>query len=401
MTPLSAALDQILADASLEQGSESVPLDQAMGRVLAADMCAEVDVPPWDNSAMDGFAVCSQDAAQAPASMQIVQRIAAGGVGHKLERGKAARIFTGAPVPEGADAIVMQENTQWQGDRLQCLAPVTAGDNIRLQGQDIPRGTTVLNRGRRLQAQDLGVLASVGVAEVSVLPQLRVGIFSTGDELQEPGQVLAPGQIYNSNRYTLIGMLQTLGYEYQDYGVVADTLEDTVGLLRRASAQNDILISTGGVSVGDEDYVKAAVEQLGTLGLWKLAIKPGKPLAYGKVCGVPFFGLPGNPAAAFVTFGLVVKPYLFAMQGVDQPVYRSCRVAAGFDWLKPGTRQEYLRGRLHTGEDGSLSATIFSNQSSGVLSLISRADCLVVMPLGGTCKRGDMVEVITLKELLY
>ena len=401
MTPLVEALNQILSDAELAQGREFVALDRALGRVLVEDVAAAVDVPPWDNSAMDGFAVHSEDVASIPVTLPIVQRIAAGAVGSRLERGTAAQIFTGAPVPEGADAVIMQENTRRHGDQLECQAVVVAGDNIRPKGQDIARGAVLLRRGRRLQAQDLGVLASVGIAEVAVLPALRVGMFSTGDELREPGQELASGQIYNSNRYTLIGMLQALGYEYRDFGVVADTLEATTQLLRRAAGECDLLISTGGVSVGEEDYVKAAVEALGELSLWKLAIKPGKPLAYGRVCGVPFFGLPGNPAAAFVTFGLVVKAYLFAMQGVDQPPCRSWRVEAGFDWDKPGLRQEYLRGSLHTDKDGVQIAQIFSNQSSGVLSVISRADCLVVMPVGASCKRGDLVEVITLKEWLF
>jgi molybdopterin molybdotransferase len=401
MTPLVEALNQILSDAELAQGREFVALDRALGRVLAENVAAAVDVPPWRNSAMDGFAVHSEDAASMPATLRIAQRIAAGAVGSRLERGTAAQIFTGAPVPEGADAVIMQENTRRHGGQVECQSEVVAGDNIRPKGQDIARGAVLLRRGRRLQAQDLGVLASVGIAEVAVLSSLRVGMFSTGDELREPGQELASGQIYNSNRYTLIGMLQALGYEYRDFGVVADTLEATTQLLRRAAGECDLLISTGGVSVGEEDYVKAAVEALGELRLWKLAIKPGKPLAYGRVCGVPFFGLPGNPAAAFVTFGLVVKAYLFAMQGVDQPPCRSWRVAAGFDWDKPGFRQEYLRGSLHTDKDGVQIAQIFSNQSSGVLSVISRADCLVVMPVGASCKRGDLVEVITLKEWLF
>ncbi len=401
MTPLVAALDQVLADVVPLQGRELVALDQALGRVLVEDASAAVAVPPWDNSAMDGFAVHSDDITAVPTLLPISQRIPAGAVGHKLQRGSAARIFTGAPVPEGANAVIMQENTAWQGDQLECLALAETGQNIRPMGQDIARGEVILTAGRRLQPQDLGVLASVGVAEVAVLPRLRVAMFSTGDELREPGEALAAGQIYNSNRYTLMGMLQALDCEYLDFGIVADTLEDTTELLKHAAAQCDLLISTGGVSVGEEDYVKTAVETLGELKLWKLAIKPGKPLAYGRVCGRPFFGLPGNPAAAFVTFGLVVKAYLYAMQSVAQPSFRSLRVTAGFDWNKPGARQEYLRGTLRNNEDGELVAEIFSNQSSGVLSVISRSDCLVVMPIGASCKRGDRVEIITLKEWLF
>lgn len=401
MTALVAALDQILVDVVPLRGRELAGLEQALGRVLVEDVSAAVAVPPWDNSAMDGFAVHSDDITAAPTLLSVSQRIPAGAVGHKLQRGSAAQIFTGAPVPEGANAVIMQEKTVWQGDQLECLALAEAGQNIRPMGQDIACGAIILEAGRRLQPQDLGVLASVGVAEVAVLPRLRVAMLSTGDELREPGGALAPGQIYNSNRYTLMGMLQALDCEYLDFGIVADTLEDTTQLLKQAAAQCDLLISTGGVSVGEEDYVKAAVEALGELKLWKLAIKPGKPLAYGRVCGRPFFGLPGNPAAAFVTFGLVVKAYLYAMQSVAQPSFRSLRVTAGFDWIKPGTRQEYLRGTLRNNEDGELVAELFSNQSSGILSVISRSDCLVVMPIGASCKRGDRVEIITLKEWLF
>ncbi len=401
MTPLAEALQQILDDARPMLDTQSVSLEQACGRVLAEDVVAAVDVPPWDNSAMDGFAVHSGDVRSVPAKLPVTQRIAAGAVGHELPRGQAARIFTGAPVPEGADAVIMQENTRWQGDQLECQSTVSAGQNIRPRGQDIARGTVVLSRGRLLQPQDIGVLASVGVPGVVVLRRLRVGMFSTGDELQEPGNALGPGQIYNSNRYTLMGLLQAIGCEYRDYGIAADTPEHTEQLLRRAAGECDVLITTGGVSVGEEDYVKEVVENLGELKLWKLAIKPGKPLAYGRVLGVPFFGLPGNPAAAFVTFGLVVKAYLYARQGILEPPSRPLRVVAGFDWPKAGTRQEYLRGSLRTTADGEQIAEVFSNQSSGVLSVISRSDCLVVMPVGATCRRGDVVEVIALKDWLY
>jgi molybdopterin molybdotransferase len=397
-TPLHEALALILADAPVLQSTETVGLAEALGRVLGEDVVAAVDVPPWDNSAMDGFALHSCDTLSAPCVLSIQQRISAGEVGTSLPPGAAARIFTGAPLPAGADAVVIQEDVLWQDNCLQLDTAVAAGSNVRPRGQDIGRGSVVLRRGRHLRPQDLGVLASVGIAAVTVLRRPRIGMFSTGDELAEPGAALAPGQIYNSNRYTLGGLLQEHECEYHDYGIVADTREATIALLQRAAVECDVLISTGGVSVGEEDHVKAAVEALGQINLWKLAIKPGKPLAYGRVAEVPFFGLPGNPAAVFVTFGLVVRPYLLAMQGVADQLHPPRWVKAAFDWLQPGTRQEYLRGNLCLNEAGEQTATVFDNQSSGVLSLISRADCLVIMPIGATCRAGELVQVISLND---
>lgn len=400
-TPLHEALALILADAPVLQSTETVVLAKALGRVLGEDVVAAVDVPPWDNSAMDGFALHSCDTLKAPCALPIQQRISAGEVGTSLPLGAAARIFTGAPLPAGADAVVIQEDVLWQDNCLQLDTAIEAGSNVRPRGQDVGRGSTVLQRGRHLRPQDLGVLASVGIATVTVLRRPRVGMLSTGDELAEPGSVLLPGQIYNSNRYTLGGLLQAHGCDYHDYGIVADTREATLALLQRAAAECDVLLSTGGVSVGEEDHVKAAVETLGQINLWKLAIKPGKPLAYGRVAEVPFFGLPGNPAAVFVTFGLVVRPFLLAMQGVSDQLHPPRWVKAAFDWLQPGTRQEYLRGNLCLNDAGVETVTVFDNQSSGVLSLISRADCLVIMPIGTTCRAGDPVQVICLNEWMH
>ncbi len=398
ITPLHEALGLIIADAPALRAQESIPLVGALGRILAEDVVAGVDVPPWDNSAMDGFALDSRDTLDAPVVLPVRQRIAAGEFGETLARGSAARIFTGAPLPEGADSVVMQEDVTWQDNRLYLDKVVEAGSNVRARGQDIGCGSVVLRRGKRLQPQDLGVLASIGMGDVPVLRRLRVGMVSSGDELAEPGAALKPGQIYNSNRFTLGGLLQAQGCDYRDFGIVADTLEATIAMLQQAATQCDVLISTGGVSVGEEDHVKAAVESLGEIKLWKLAIKPGKPLAYGRVAGVPFFGLPGNPASAFVTFGVVVRLYLLAMQGADSLQYRARWVKADFDWPHAGTRQEYLRGNLSINDAGEQAATVFDNQSSGILSSISRADCLVVMPIGVTCRRGELVQVIDLRD---
>lgn len=396
MTALNEALAKILADAQFLDVSEQVSLEHAVGRILAQDICAEVDVPPWDNSAMDGFALRSGDSG----ARRISQRVIAGDWGEPLGEGEAARIFTGAPVPPGADAILIQEDARWQEDTLECLTEVNAGDNIRPRGQDIARGDKVFSRGHRLQPADLGVIASIGLHAVTVARQLTVGILSTGNELVEPGQSLAAGQIYNSNRYTLMGLLQRMGYQYRDYGIVGDDFKATCETLEQAAGECDLLISSGGVSVGEEDHVRAAVESLGSIELWKLAIKPGKPLAYGRVRGVPFFGLPGNPAAVFVTFCLTAAPYLRTLQGARSvgPAAR-LQLPAVFRRERPGKRQEYLRGQFSQGRGGT-EVDVFDNQSSGVLSLVSQADCLVVVPVGATIEPGDLVEVLPLAALL-
>ena len=401
MTPLAEALEQILADVAAVAGTEIVPLEAALGRVLAADLMAGIDVPPWDNSAMDGYAVRAADTRPEPAVLRVAQRIVAGDVGCELLPGTAARIFTGAPLPPGADAVIMQEDVRLVQDRVHCRVAVEPGDNVRAGGQDIAAGSRALTAGRRLQPQDLGVAASLGLAALRVRRRLRVGILSTGDELQDAGAPLRAGCIYNSNRPMLLGLLQVLGVECRDYGNVRDGFDATRQALAVAASQCDLLISTGGVSVGEEDHVRAAVDDLGELRVWKLAIKPGKPLAYGRVAGTPLFGLPGNPAAVFVTFGLVVKPYLYALAGIAEAPHTRVRARARFDWIAPGRRLEYLRATLCRGRDGELEVDVYDNQSSGVLSLISRADCLVEMPLGQRCRAGDWLSVLLIKDWVY
>ncbi|WP_235015546.1 gephyrin-like molybdotransferase Glp [Oceanicoccus sp. KOV_DT_Chl] len=324
LMPVEEALTKIIASAQPLAEFESVSLLLALGRVLAEDQRSTIDVPPCDNSAMDGYAFCFKDIAASGTArnssnesreLVVSQRIAAGAIGKPLKAGTAARIFTGAAIPEGADTVVMQEDTNAFGEAIRIIDTVKFGQHVRPKGQDIRAGGLVMAKGRRLQPQDIGLLASIGMTSVKVYRQLKVAVLSTGDELVEPGQTLAEGQIYNSNRYTLTALLTAMGCEVLDGGIVADDFERTCQQLKQLSSQADVIISSGGVSVGEEDHVKAAVESLGELALWKLNIKPGKPLAFGTVNGTPFFGLPGNPSSVFVTFCLLAKPYLLAAMG--------------------------------------------------------------------------------------
>jgi molybdopterin molybdotransferase len=400
LTPLADALAQILADVPAITDNEIVAVGEALGRVLAESLRACVDVPPWDNSAMDGYALRAGDLSTVPQTLAISQRIAAGQSGEALLPGTVARIFTGAPVPPGADAVIMQEETAASDNQLECLEPVVVGQNIRRRGEDILAGTEIAAAGHRLSAADLGVLASVGFASVTVVRRPRVAVISTGDELREPGESLEPGQIYNSNRYQLRGLLQALGVQCIDLGIVQDDAQATRVALRQAADEADLIITTGGVSVGEEDHVRSQVAALGELKLWKLAIKPGKPLAYGRVGQTPIIGLPGNPGAVFVTFNLVARPYLLRLCGVDQIETLQLNAIADFDWPKPGKRQEYLRVSLQAGEDGVNRVARYANQSSGVLSSAAWANALAVIPVGTTFNAGTVVKVLVLSDLL-
>jgi molybdopterin molybdotransferase len=399
------ALATILSHVNPTDDTETVSLLGALGRVLAVDQYSSIDVPPCDNSAMDGYAVCHEDLKRCGYQLKISQRIAAGQVGHRLEGGTAARIFTGAPVPDGADTIIMQEDTQSIAldtcDAVRVTNEyVKCGQHIRKQGQDINVAGLVVPKGKCLGPQDVGLLASVGVTQVIVYRRLKVAVLSTGDELVEPGQPLLQGQIYNSNRYTLMALLSSLGCEAVDAGIVADNFEATCNQLSAVASSADLVISSGGVSVGEEDHVKAAVEKLGQLSLWKLNIKPGKPLAFGHVNGVPFFGLPGNPSSVFVTFCLLARPYLLAYQGKQEVEPLPIDAQADFEWPKAGSRQEYLRARVVQGRQG-ICAQVYKNQSSGVLASVSWANALVVIPAGVAVTRGDVVSVLLLSELLH
>lgn len=395
LLPVEDALERLLelaAQAPIQE-QERLPLAEADGRVLASDLVADVDLPPWPNSAMDGYALNLADAGAE--ALPVSQRILAGHAPQALERGTCARIFTGAPLPAGADTVEMQENCEVLTDgRIRFLKPLRTGQNVRPQGQETRRGERVLQAGTRLGPVELGLAASLGYAALPVRRKPRVAVLSTGDELVEPGQPLGPGQIYNSNRRLLLAWLKRLGCEVLDAGILPDDLERT-RLALGALGQVDLILSTGGVSVGEADFLGQVLREEGELTLWKLAIKPGKPLTCGHYRGVPVLGLPGNPASTLVTFGLLARPYLLRRLGVHTVAPLAIEVPAGFAWSKPGNRREYLRARLEQGQ-----AVLYPNQSSGVLRSASWAEGLVEITEQRTLAAGEAVRFIPMSELL-
>ena len=391
------ALSRILNSASAVEDTESVNVENASGRVLAEALKSTIDVPGYDNSAMDGYAVRSAECSVAGGSFKVSQRIPAGQTGEQLETGTVARIFTGAPVPEGADAVVMQERCVQQDDTVTINAAVRAGENIRRAGEDIEQGSVILKTGTRIRPQEQGLIASVGLASVSVKRKLRVATFFTGDELVEPGNELGQGQIYNSNRYTLKGLLQSVDCEVIDLGIVPDTLDATLEVLKRATADADLVLTSGGVSVGEEDYVRIALEQLGELTMWRINMKPGKPVAFGHVDNTLFMGLPGNPVSVFVTFLVFARPLILKMQGADKYLPDELPIRSGFEW-KGFNRQEYLRARINHDESGAY-AEVYPHQGSGVLSSSSWADGLVIVEPGKAINTGDAVKYIPFQGL--
>jgi molybdopterin molybdotransferase len=403
LTPLEDALTQVLSQVVPLPASEAqrVSTEQALGRVLAEDLRSLVDVPPADNSAMDGYGVCAVDVTTPGTLLPVSQRIPAGQVGMPLQRGTAVRIFTGAEVPPGVDAVVMQEDCEAvpDADRLlgsvRVLQPPRAGQSVRQRGEDIQAGAVVLEAGTLLTAARLGLAASCGAATLNVMRAPRVAMFSTGDELLMPGEPPRPGAIYNSNRYTLHGLLRGAGCEVTDLGIVADTLEATRACLRAAAAEHDLIITTGGVSVGEEDHVRPAVLAEGELALWQLAIKPGKPFALGSVRrpqggAALFTGVPGNPVACFVTFLVLIQPLLRRLQGQTQVLPPRGRMRADFAWTKADKRREFLRVRRN--EQGGLD--LFPNQGSAVLTSAAWGDGLVDLPPGTIIEPGAMVDFL-------
>lgn len=394
MLSVEAALARLLDAAQAPADSEHVAADEALGRVLAAPLPSAVSVPPLDNSAMDGYALRRAEVADGR-WLPVSQRIPAGHPGEALQPGTAARIFTGAALPAGADCVAMQEDCETRDGEVRVVRIPGPGANIRRAGEDIEAGQTVLVPGERLGPAQLGVAASVGATELVVYRRLKVAVFFTGDEIVMPGQPLAHGRIYNSNRASLLGLLHQLGVEVIDLGQVADRLDATVEALRRAAALADVIITSGGVSVGEEDHVKAAVQSLGEIDLWKVAMKPGKPLAHGRVDDADFIGLPGNPVSAFVVFCLFARPFLLKRMGALPRAAATFTVAAGFDRARPGKRREFLRARL---EDGR--AVLFANQSSGVLTSLAWADGLLDIDAGVGVEAGQPVRFLPLSELL-
>jgi len=397
MLSVEDAIASLLQHAEPVNETEQVDLIDAANRVLATNISSTIDVPGFDNSAMDGYAFSSSDMERAQAEgLEITQRIPAGTTGAPLQPGSAARIFTGAPVPEGVDTVAMQEICRIENNRMVLEKPVAAGANIRPRGNDIGTGDTILESGSVLRAAQLGLAASVGVGSVDVYRTLKIAIFSTGDELVQPGTPLAAGQIYNSNRYQMHGLLQAQGCEVIDLGTVPDTFEATRQALLAGQEQADMVLTSGGVSVGEEDHVKAALESVGELTLWRIRMKPGKPLAFGKIGATPFIGLPGNPVSAFVTFLLFARPYLQLMQGRTTAEPLSYPVQAGFSYHAKH-RREYVRVKLRQDAE-TLIAESFARQGSDVVRSVAWSDGLVEVQEDSNVEPGDTVRFLPFSE---
>ncbi len=397
-----AALELLAERVSPVTEIERVALGEALDRVLAEDLVAEVSVPPHDNSAVDGYAVRFDDLeAEADTRLAVLGRTAAGHpLGRPLGSAEAVRIFTGAVMPEGADTVFMQEDVSVDGDHVVLPPGLKRGANRRHAGEDVAAGATVLVRGHRLRPQDVGLAASVGRTELVVHRRLRVAVFSTGDEVREPGEPLPPGAIYDANRYLLMSLMRSLAGSVTDLGILPDEAGEVRAALDEAAADHDLLITSGGVSVGEEDHVKAAVEALGSLYLWRLAIKPGRPIALGQVKAVPFVGLPGNPVAAMVTFLRFARPLILRLGGCTQVDPVLYRVRAEFSHSKKANRREWVRARLETGGDGALVARKFARQGAGILSSLVESDGLVELPEEMTRLRsGTMVDFLPFSEV--
>jgi molybdopterin molybdotransferase len=389
------ALERLIAGARPVTETETVPTLAAAGRVLAAAQRSTMNVPPMDNSAMDGYAVRLADLTSAEPRLRVAQKIPAGAVGGPLAAGTAARIFTGAPIPPGADAVVIQEHCVAEGDQIVVKAIPKPGEWIRLVGSDIRAGDVILPAGIRLRPQDTGLAASVGIASLPVHRRVRLGLFFTGDELVMPGDPLSPGRIYNSNRFTLNGLARTFDCEVRDYGIVPDSLAATREVLRRAAAACDVIVTSGGVSVGEADFVKPAVEAEGELLMWRISMKPGRPLAFGRVARASFIGLPGNPVSSFVTFLIFVRPFLLKTQGITEVSAHAIQVRADFDWPEPDARREFLRVKWNA--RGGLD--LYHTQDSAVLMSTAWADGLVDNPAGHAIRAGEPVKFLSYSEL--
>jgi len=394
---------EFLLDASVTtEKKESVSLDNSLSRILAFDIHSTINVPGFDNSAMDGYAIALSDnqLLQNNLSFNIVDRIPAGSTGNELNKGCAARIFTGAPIPKGANTIIMQEECEVSEDGVQITIAraIKLNENIRPTGNDIVEGDVILSSGKQIQPQDISLASSVGVGELIVYKKIKVGVFFTGDELVEPGTPLSSGKIYNSNRYALVALLRQVGCEVINLGNIEDKFSATCDALEALESQCDLIMTTGGVSVGEEDHVKPAVESLGELNLWKIRMKPGKPLAYGKVKQTPFIGLPGNPVSSFVTFCIFSLPFIKKMQGNNNYQSKIIKVKANFECKRAKPRREYARARIDHSESTPV-ANLYPKQGSDVMSSIVWADGLVEIPENKTFKPGELLNYYPLSEL--
>ncbi|MGE7958273.1 gephyrin-like molybdotransferase Glp [Pseudomonas sp. NPDC089530] len=400
LIPVEQAIAHLLDQVPPPPAVQDIALEQALGRVLAADVQAPLNLPGWDNSAMDGYAFRAADLPPAGGRLTLAGRIAAGQAADRpLAAGQAVRIFTGAPLPPGADTVAPQENCRVEGEHV-WLPQASPGEHVRQQGEEVQCGQRLLKAGQRLRAQELGLLAAAGIARVEVYRPLRVCLLSSGDELREPGQPLAPGQIYNSNRYCLSALLRGWGVEVHDYGVMADELAASQHALSLASSECDLLLTSGGVSVGEEDHLKQAIEELGHVDFWRLAIQPGKPLAFGEVAGKPWLGLPGNPSAALVTALVVVRPFLLRAQGVSEVLPRPVALPADFEWAQRNRRRQYLRARLELDAAGQARVQLHPQQSSAMLSAACWADGLALVECERQLRPGDPVPFLSFAELM-
>ena len=398
LTPVEDAIAHLLGKAPVITETQRLPLTQSLDRILAQGYQVPADVPPADNSAVDGYALRAEDYTPGR-PLTVSDRIPAGSAPSPLKPGTAARIFTGSEVPAGADTVIMQERVDVTDNGILINAEVNADQNIRRRGQDLAEGSLALEKGTKIRSQEMGLLASMGVADVTVMKKLRVAILSTGDELVDPGTPLKPGQIYNTNRFTLLGLLAEAGCDV----VLCETLRDkrdiTRETLERAAAQADLIITSGGVSVGEEDHVRAVLEESGELSLWRMAIKPGKPLAFGSIKGTPVLGLPGNPAAVLVTFLIVGMPYIRTCQGRLQIHPVGQQVPAAFNVTSPSVRREFIRARTES-FNGETQVSAYPNQSSGVLSSACWAGGLAVVPEHAMVAEGSLLTYYPFTELL-
>lgn len=401
LLPVDQAIAELLNRAPAAPPVERVMLEHALGRVLARDIYSTLDLPTWDNSAMDGYALRAKDLAKDGGYLPLAGRVAAGqAILEPLAAGHTVRIFTGAQLPSGADTVVPQERCRVESTGVWFPA-VQPGDHVRLQGEELRRGQALLTAGQRLRPQEIGLLASIGLAQVPVYRRLRVCLLSSGAELREPGEALAAGQIYNSNRYSIGAVLRGLGCEVNNSMVMADDLSASRDALSMAAAEYDVIITSGGVSVGEEDHLKQAITELGSLHLWRLAIQPGKPLAFGEIAGKPWIGLPGNPAAALITALVVARPFLLKAQGVSNVLPTALTLPADFDWPKKNIRRQYLRASLKNNEQGQLSVQLHTQQSSSMLTAACWANGLAVVECEHTLRRGDNVLYLPFGDLMH